>query len=139
MEAEDVEIIFDLERDLFNRVFSRAFKSFLLRFLCVRCPSLVKDRPPTVEEATEQWFHDADLVLMWLDDGGLERHIKDKPMTCSTLFTRFRDDLREIADGAFLPGHKRFVAKLKGTLKHDPEFELVRLRDGNTVRRRALV
>jgi hypothetical protein len=41
----------------------------LLRFLCVRCPSLVKDRPPTVEEATEQWFHDADLVLMCMDDG----------------------------------------------------------------------
>jgi hypothetical protein len=122
-----------------KRFFLRAFKSFLLRFLCVRCPSLVKDRPPTAEEATEKWFHDADLLLMWLDDGGLERHIKDKPMTCLTLFTRFRDDLREIADGAFLPGHKRFVATLKGTLKHDPEFELVRLRDGNTVRRRALV
>ena len=139
MEAEDVEIIFDLETDLFNRVFSRAFKSFLLRFLCVRCPSLVKDRPPTVEEATEQWFHDADLVLMWLDDGGLERHIKDKPMTCLTLFTRFRDDLREIADGAFLPGHKRFVETLRGNLKHDLEFELVRLSDGNAVRRRILV
>ena len=111
----------------------------MLRFLCVRCPSLVKDRLPTVKEATEQWFHDADLLLMWLDDGGLEQHIKDKPMTCSTLFTRFRDDVREIADGAFLPGHKRFVATLKGNLKHDPEFELVRLSDGNTVRRRALV
>jgi hypothetical protein len=82
MEAEDVEIIFDLEKNLFNRVFSRAFKSFLLRFLCVRCLSLVKDRPPTVEEATERWFHDADLVLMCMDDDGLERHIEDKPMTC---------------------------------------------------------
>ena len=82
MEAEDVEIIFDLERDLFNRVFSRAFKSFLLRFLCVHCPSLVKDRPPTVEEATEQWFHGTDLVLMCMDDGGLERHTEDKLVTC---------------------------------------------------------
>jgi hypothetical protein len=81
LEAEDVEIIFDLEKNLFNRVFSRAFKSFLLRFLCVRCLSLVKDRPPTVEEATERWFHDADLVLMCMDDDGLERHIEDKPMT----------------------------------------------------------
>jgi len=82
MEAEDVEIIFDLERTFSTGFFSRAFKSFLLRFLCVRCPSLVKDRPPTVEEATEQWFHDADLVLMCMDDGWLERHIEDKPMTC---------------------------------------------------------
>ena len=80
MEAEDVEIIFDLKKALFNKVFSRAFKSFLLRFLCVRCPSLVKDRPPTVEEATERWFHDADLVLMCMDDGWLEPHIEGKPM-----------------------------------------------------------
>ena len=97
------------------------------------------DLPPTVEEATEQWFYDADLVLMWLDDGGLERHIKDKPMTCSALFTRFKDDVGEIADGAFLPGHKRFVETLRRDLKHDPEFELVRLSDGNAVRRRVLV
>ena len=28
MEAEDVEIILGLEKNLFNRIFSRAFKSF---------------------------------------------------------------------------------------------------------------
>ena len=49
------------------------------------------DLPSTVEEATEQWFHYADLVLMWLDDGGLERHAKDKPLTCLALFTRFKN------------------------------------------------
>ena len=82
MEAEDVGIIFDLEKNRFNRVFSRAFKSFLLRFLCVRYPSLVKDRPPIIEVATERWFHDADLVLMCMDDGWLERHIEGKPLPC---------------------------------------------------------
>ena len=97
------------------------------------------DLPTTVVEATEQWFHDADLVLMWLDNGGLERHVKEKPLACLELFTRFKDDVRDITDGAFLPGHKRFVETLRGNLKHDPEFELVRLRDGNTVRRRLLV
>ena len=82
MEAEDVEIIFDLKKTLFNKIFLRAFKSFLLRFLCICCRSFVKDRPPTAEEATEKWFHGADLVLMCMDDDGLERHIEDKPMTC---------------------------------------------------------
>ena len=48
------------------------------------------------------------------------------------MFTRFKDDVRDIADGAFLPGHKRFVETLRGNLKHDPEFELVRLSDGNS-------
>jgi len=39
----------------------------------------------------------------------------------------------------FLPGHKRFAETLRGNLKHDLEFELVRLSDGNAVRRRILV
>ena len=82
MDFKGVNIITNLKKALFNKIFLCAFKSFLLRFLCVHCPSLVKDRPPTVEEATEQWFYGADLVLMCMDDGGLKRHIEDKPMTC---------------------------------------------------------
>ena len=82
MEAEDGEIIFDLEKNLFNSVFfARVQKLFASLLVCPR-PSLVKDRPPTVEEATERWFHDADLVLMCMDDGWLERHIEGKPMPC---------------------------------------------------------
>ena len=80
MDFKGVNIITNLKKALFNKVFSRAFESFSNRFLCVCCPSLVKDRPPTVEEATERWFHDADLVLMCMDDGWLEPHIEGKPM-----------------------------------------------------------
>ena len=82
MDFKGVDIIIDLKKALFNKVFSRTLKRFSLCFLCVRCLSLVKDRPPTIEEATERWFHDADLALMCMDDDGLERHIEDKPMTC---------------------------------------------------------
>ena len=82
MDFKGVNIITNLKKALFNKVFSRTLKRFSLCFLCVRCPSLVKDRPPTVEEATERWFHDADLVLMCMDDGWLERHIEGKPMPC---------------------------------------------------------
>ena len=31
--------------------------------------------PETVNQTTTQWFHDADLVLEWLIDGGLKRYI----------------------------------------------------------------
>ena len=80
MEAEDVEIIFDLEKNLFNRVFfARVQKLFASLLVCLLSIS-GKDRPPTVEEATERWFHDADLVLMCMDDGWLEPHIEGKPM-----------------------------------------------------------
>ena len=80
MVSEDVDVITDLKKTLFNKIFWRALKRFSNHFLCVCCPSLVKDRPPTVEEATERWFHDADLVLMCMDDGWLEPHIEGKPM-----------------------------------------------------------
>ena len=39
----------------------------------------------------------------------------------------------------FIPGHRRFVETLRANLKNDPEFELVRLSDGNAVRHRSLV
>ena len=41
--------------------------------------------------------------------------------------------------GGFMPGHRRFVGTVRANLKNDPEFELVRLSDGNAVRRRSLV
>ena len=95
--------------------------------------------PETVEETTTQWFHDADLVLGWLEDGGLERHIIKKPILCKLLYVKFKEDVRDLADGGFIPGHRRFVETLRANLKNDPEFELVRLSDGNAVRRRSLV
>ncbi|MDC0971445.1 bifunctional DNA primase/polymerase [Alphaproteobacteria bacterium] len=97
------------------------------------------DLPKTIEEATEQWFHDADLIQMWFEDGGIEKHVKERPVLCKDLFLWFKDDVREIAEGAFIPGHRRFVEKIKAVLKHDPEFEVFRASDGNAVRRRVLV
>jgi len=95
--------------------------------------------PETVEETTTQWFHDADLVLGWLEDGGLERHIIKKPIPCKLLYVKFKEDVRDLANGGFIPGHRRFVETLRANLKNDSEFELVRLSDGNAVRRRSLV
>ena len=95
--------------------------------------------PETVEETTTQWFHDADLVLGWLEDGGLERHINKAPILCKLLYVYFKEEVRDLADGAFMPGHRRFVETLRANLKNDLDFELVRLSDGNAVRRRSLV
>jgi len=55
------------------------------------------------------------------------------------LFVIFKEDVCDLADGAFLLGYTRFVETLKSNLKNDSEFELVRLSDGNAVRRRSLV
>ena len=76
---------------------------------------------------------------MWLTDGGLDRHVKCYPESCQWLFSKFKEDVSDLADGGFLPGHKRFVETLRRNLQHDPEFKLVRLSSGNAVRRRVLI
>ena len=83
--------------------------------------------------------HDADLVLGWLEDGGLERHINKAPILCKLLYVYFKEDVSDLADGAFMPRHRRFVETLRANLKNDLDFELVRHSDGNAVRRRSLV
>ena len=42
-------------------------------------------------------------------------------------YVKFKEDVRDLADGAFTPGHRRFVETLRANLKKDPEFELVSL------------
>ena len=78
-------------------------------------------------------------MLGWLEDGGLERHTTRKPTLCKLLYVKFKEDVSDLADGAFMPGHRRFVETLRANLKNDLDFELVRLSDGNAVRRRSLV
>jgi hypothetical protein len=56
MDFKGVNIITNLKKTLFNKIFWRALKRFSNRFSCVCCPSLVKDRQPTVAEATEHGF-----------------------------------------------------------------------------------
>ena len=41
-------------------------------------------------------------MLIWLDDGGQERHVKDKPLACLKPSTHSKNDVRDAADGAFL-------------------------------------
>ena len=74
-----------------------------------------------------------------MKNGGLERYIIKKPTPCKLLYVKFKEDVHDLADDTFLPGHRRFVETLRANLKNDPEFELVRLSDGNAVRRRSLM
>jgi hypothetical protein len=80
-----------------------------------------------------------EIIKRWWILGGLERHIIKKPILCKLLYVKFKEDVRDLADSAFMPGYKRFVETLKSNLRNDPEFESVRLSDGNAVRRRSLV
>jgi hypothetical protein len=70
MEAEDVEIIFDLEKNLFNKIFWRALKRFSNRFLCVCCPSLVKIvRPQLKRPRNDGFMMQIWYSCVWMMDG----------------------------------------------------------------------
>ena len=62
-----------------------------------------------------------------------------KPIQCKLLYVNFKEDVRDLAGDAFMPGYKRFVEMLKSNLLNDPEFESFRLSDSNSVRRRSLM
>jgi hypothetical protein len=55
MDFKGVDIIFDLKKALFNKIFSRAFESFSLCFLCVRWRSSVKNLPPSLQRHNPKW------------------------------------------------------------------------------------
>ena len=76
-----------------------------------------------------------------MQDRGIDTLIVSDPsnMNWLTGYDGWSFYVRDLADGGFIPGHRRFVETLRANLKNDPEFELVRLSDGNAVRRRSLV
>ena len=60
-------------------------------------------------------------------------------MVAQFVLCQIQRNVRDLADGGFIPGHGRFVETLRANLKNDPEFDLVRLSDGNAVRRSSLM
>lgn len=69
--------------------------------------------PAKCETATAQWFKDADPVLEWLEDGGLDRHVTSAGMVLNSIYAKFRDDARELGI-SFVPSRAPFYAAPSG-------------------------
>ena len=60
-------------------------------------------------------------MLIWLDDGGQECHVKDKPLACLKLFTHSKNDVRDVAGGAFLE-NLIFLKKYQSFFKKQSQY-----------------
>ena len=94
------------------------------------------DIPPFVETATKQWFHDADLVLMWLEDGGLEGCLKHGEKRLSSLYKSFRYDVEDLTNLGSMPSQRRFIAQVTSFLSEHPTLEMHRKSEGRVVRKK---
>ena len=94
------------------------------------------DIPPFVETATKQWFHDADLVLMWLEDGGLEGCLKHGEKRLSSLYKSFRYDVEDLTNLGSMPSQRRFIAQVTSFLFEHPTLEIHRRSEGRVVRKK---
>ena len=88
--------------------------------------------PAKCEIATAQWFKDADPVLEWLEDGGLERHVTTAGMLLNNIYAKFRDDARELGI-SFVPSKRRFTQRLRDFIEADGSWKIVKRANGNMV------
>ena len=88
--------------------------------------------PKDCAEATEQWFVDVDPVHEWYEDGGLQAHVSKNGMLLKDLYVKFRED--GASHGLrFLPSKRRFVQRIRQLIDEDPEWRIVRRKNGEAV------
>ena len=88
--------------------------------------------PAKCEIATAQWFKDADPVLEWLEDGGLDRHVTTAGMLLNSIYAKFRDDARELGIG-FVPSKRRFTQRLRDYIEADGSWKIVKRSSGHMI------
>ena len=88
--------------------------------------------PTKCEMATSQWFKDADPVIEWLEDGGLDRHVKTAGTPLTSIYAAFRDDARELGI-SFVPSKRRFTQRLRDFVEADGRWKIVKRASGNMV------
>ena len=94
--------------------------------------------PESVMKNTEDWFEDADSVLYWIRDGGLERNVLHKGILAKELFALFKEDIADLEDPRNFISYRSFTGRLRQALAGHPDFRMVRANQGQAVYRREL-
>lgn len=94
--------------------------------------------PESVMKNTEDWFEDADSVLSWIRDGGLERNVLHKGILAKELFALFKEDIADLEDPRNFISHRSFAGRLRQALAGHPDFRMARTNQGQAVYRREL-
>lgn len=94
--------------------------------------------PESVMKDTETWFLEADLVLWWIEEGGLDRNVFQNGISALALFAVFKEDTSDLADPRYPISHRSFTGRLRQALAGHPEFRMARTNQGQMVYRREL-
>ena len=94
--------------------------------------------PESVMKDTETWFLETDLVLSWIEEGGLDRNVACKGIAVQDLYPLFKQDTAEIADPRYQIGYRSFAGRLRQALAGHMDFRMNRANQGQMVYRREL-
>ena len=94
--------------------------------------------PKSVMKDTETWFLEADLVLWWIEEGGLDRNVFQNGISALALFAVFKEDTSDLADPRYPISHRSFTGRLRQALAGHPDFRMARTNQGQAVYRREL-
>lgn len=92
--------------------------------------------PENVLEDTESWFKDADEVLSWIRDGGLERNVLQTGTLVKEIFIIFKEEIDDLEDPRHFITYRTFTGRLRQALAGHPDFKMVRVSKGHAVYRR---
>ena len=95
--------------------------------------------PHNCIDATELWFKEADPVREWYEEGGLTKHVNKKLVLLKDLYKKFAGDMEDTCDVGFIPQKRRFFAQIRALIARDPEWQISRRSDGDTVSAAKLV
>ena len=93
-----------------------------------------------MEQATEEWFHDADNLMGWIDEGGIENLLRrGKYASFDDAYKSYREVVEARGPGEWLSRYSVFKRIVREYVKNDPQLDIVRHSEGYRIVEKMLV
>lgn len=93
-----------------------------------------------MEQATEEWFQDADNLMGWIDEGGIENLFKhSKYVSFDDAYKCYRQVVEARGPGEWLTRYSVFKRIVRGYVKNNPQLDIVRRSEGYRIVEKMLV
>ena len=96
--------------------------------------------PENVNETTQQWFEDSDIIVFWFSESNLHKLCEvNSKVTLTDAYLSFRSDAESLGEKLFIPTRTRFSQQIRQLVNSDIELEIARDKKSNFIRQRKLV
>ena len=93
-----------------------------------------------MQEATDEWFQDADSLMGWIDEGGIETLLKHrKHLSYDEAYKRYREVVETRGPGEWISRYSVFKRIIRDYVRKNPELDIVRHSGGFIIVERTLV